>query len=293
MKKIIKFLCIYFVFFSILNIFANNSWTVLNNNDQVQIFLESSSWEVSVWESFKLILNITNSWNFLQINNPEILWIENFSIYSTSQSTNMSIINNNVSNKTIFTFSVKPLKSWIFTIWPSQINIWWKVFQSNIVKIKVNNLNLNKQNNIDTEVAIPNLIESNKNSNFFNLEKFIYIFWIILVFGIIVTYFYISYIDNKKNINIPKTTIINNNYISVDNLEENKYLDIIYDYFKKNYNIDSRSLTFKELLLIEKNPVKKDVLKKIFNLLNQKLYSKHDINKEELLNLLKNFINYT
>lgn len=262
---------------------------MINNNDQVQIFLELSSQEVNIWENFRIILNITNSWNLIQINNPEIIWIENFTIHWTSQSTNMSIINNNVSNKTIFSFNAKPLKSWIFEIWPSKINIWGNIFESNIVKIKVNDLNLNNQNNIDVEFT-PDL-KSNKSHNFFNLEKFIYIFWIILIFGIIVSYFYIAHIDNKKKIAKPEK--ITQTYIpkiSIDYLEENKYLNIIHNYFNKNYDIDAKNLTFKELLFFEKNPTKKDILEKIFNLLNQKLYSNHEINKEELWKLIKKFI---
>lgn len=304
LKKIIIFCIIFFVCTPLFLCKANNSWSIIADQDQVEIILEVSSSKVQINNLFDFIVYVKNKWqnNNVSISEPKIIWIENFEVRWTSNSQSITMLNNYIESNSKFIFNVFASKDGNFTIWPAEIDIWWNVIKSNTVNLQVvlpnvsfnENKNLNKDTSTFWNSNVNNNVNNKGNTNF-SLNEILFIFWAILLFTLIIFYFYLKNFEKKENSNTFVVKNKNNNELKInldifDNNLEKKCLHIVKKYFEQKYWIIRDNLTFEELISFEKDQHKKVIIENIFNLLSEKLYADREIDKNKLIELIKQLI---
>lgn len=280
---------------------------------------------IDINNPISLNISIDSTWS-TNLNIKEIKWIENFDILSKTSSNNISIINWETKNNYSQSFVLQAKKDWEFVIGPAQIEENWKIISTNTVKIKVswekikmlspniNNINW-FDNNLDKtfdsffENAVPNLqnqeVKEFNNSRYSNnFEKkdknrnyILYILWLIISFLIIIIIYIsrksfekIKELENK----ISKTKIQEENKeISYPEIDDKDFSEKIEEILKIKIEtfLDTKieNKTYTEILWNYDFQDKEPILENIIILINKLKYSKTDVNKEELITLIKLF----
>lgn len=85
----------------------------------------------------QLILSITVSGDFLKIPQPDISMLEDFVIVSSSTSTQVSIVNGQMTSQGVFIYHLQPLREGQIVINPISVNIDGQVYQTDPISIEV------------------------------------------------------------------------------------------------------------------------------------------------------------
>jgi len=82
-------------------------------------------------------LNVTISGDFLTIPNPDLSQLQDFVVVSSSTSTQVSIVNGQMSSQKIFLYRLKPLVEGKQVIGPISVNIGGNIYQTDPIEIEV------------------------------------------------------------------------------------------------------------------------------------------------------------
>lgn len=239
----------------------------------------------------------------------EIKWIENFDILSNTQwsssSSNIVVVNWQTKTETksvnYIDLNLSPKKSWNYILWPAVLTDWTNFKETNSINISVN----------EEKAIIYNWREGKtiKKENIWLKINIIFIFLLLITFWIVYKFYpnfynkYFEIIKSKISIYFKKSGA-NLEKINGENQEPK---DIIYPELSdinfaekinvilrrklrnKYYieNIDSKS--YNEIYeLLPEDLDDKQKLKNIIDTLNKLKYSNLDLEKNEILELVKN-----
>ncbi len=286
MKKLIFLLLCYFFLFT--NLYALDANVLLTKE------------EIWLNDNTKLRIQVNHD-NTKDIEIKEIKGIDNFVILNktswTSSSSNIVIIDwkTNTKSKTIdfIDLTLSPKKSWDFDIWPVIVESQNEKKETNIVHIKVSESYKQKHHGNDDFQK-----KEDYKEGLFIILFIIISFWLIYYFK---KDFFIKNIEKYKNL------FIKNNDKVDEKLEDNK-LELINDFpsiddenFVKNINDIFRN-KIKSKYYIENIEKKsndeiyqiipndlpdKEIIWKIIFILNKLKYSNEDMEKNEIIELLK------
>lgn len=311
MKKIILSILIFFYLYCFTYWF---DWKISVDKENININ-----------ENIKLNISISSNWN-RNIDIKEIKWIENFEIISKSESQSSSISSKainwetKIENNTNYFLNIilTAKEKWVFTIWPAIIEENWKENKTNTIKIKVdweklkmlspdipninnnqysiNNDNLNEiiddflwnRWNFDRQ-KIENL-DTNKTEEENNNNYFLYFLIIFLIIFLILTIYLYNKSNKKLKERINKLET-KKDFIYPNNDDENFLYEIekifkikIEDFLQTKI----QNKTYTEILSNYDFKEKTETIKDIVSLINKLKYSNHFVDKNEVVDLLKN-----
>jgi len=228
--------------------------------------LDVSDNEVDLWQDFVIRLEVYSDTN-LSLQEINKVWMKDFQIIWTSQSTSTRIVNNIRETYIIYDFRVIPINEWEFIIWPFEVKTNLETKETNKIKIKVK------------PVDIPN----NQKQKEINIDLIIVITIIILLFNLIIWYLYIKYKNEKQKLK-QYTTRKTKSWLDNPNMEN--FISKLNNYEIENLNADSiRDILLVFLSIILKKSLKSKTNTEIIELLNNSNLEKNFIS--EVVSLLE------
>lgn len=239
MKNLVLFICIFFS--SFLWVFA----------DSIEISVDKKT--LNVWETF--VINIENNIEWNDWVEFVSLWgIDNFDIFSRSQSIATQIINGESKSVKVLQLWVIAKEEWMFTLWPATYKIWNQIIESESVEIQVwtdlktKTVLEDKNDNLwikDSEEN--NFIESKKLE--ISISKFSF-FWIsIVVFFLVFYYILTKFFQSNQQWNNWKKEVENTEENILQNdkfLEKLEKLSLEWEYLEKDEFYSQLNEIFRE-----------------------------------------------
>jgi hypothetical protein len=239
MKNLVLFICIFFS--SFLWVFA----------DSIEISVDKKT--LNVWETF--VINIENNIEWNDWVEFVSLWgIDNFDIFSRSQSIATQIINGESKSVKVLQLWVIAKEEWMFTLWPATYKVWDQIIESESVEIQVwtdvktKTVLEDKNDNLwIKDSGENNFIDSKKLE--ISISKFSF-FWIsivvfFLVFYYILTKFFQSnqqWSNWKKEVENTEENILQNDKF----LEKLEKLSLEWEYLEKDEFYSQLNEIFRE-----------------------------------------------
>jgi hypothetical protein len=239
MKNLVLFICIFFS--SFLWVFA----------DSIEIYVDKKT--LNVWETF--VINIENNIEWNDWVEFVSLWgIDNFDIFSRSQSFATQIINGESKSVKVLQLWVIAKEEWMFTLWPATYKVWDQIIESESVEIQVwtdaktKTVLEDKNDNLwIKDSGENNFIDSKKLE--ISISKFSF-FWIsivvfFLVFYYILTKFFQSnqqWSNWKKEVENTEENILQNDKF----LEKLEKLSLEWEYLEKDEFYSQLNEIFRE-----------------------------------------------
>lgn len=288
MKKIWFFIVLLFLFF----------W----NSYAFDAKLSISKDNIDLNDYTKIRVQVDHD-NTKDINIKEIKWLSDFVILSKSSSSsynsNVVIIDWKTQTETkssdFIDLTISPKKTWNYTIWPAIIEAENEVKETNSISI-----------NVDESKKLENNVERFKNDNDSDKIFFLISYWFLIFLIVFVLYLYyfktdlflklISKINNKKPIEEIKKEENNlgqNNILDFPSIDDEDFVEKISKIFitkiKTKYYIEQIEKKSNEEIfeLIPSDLTDKQLIWKIISILNKLKYSNESIEKNELIELIK------
>jgi hypothetical protein len=85
----------------------------------------------------QLVLTVTITGDFLKIPRPDLSQLQNFVVVSSSTSTQVSIVNGQMTSQGVFTYRLQPLHEGQLSIAPVTVNIDGQVYQTDPIEVEV------------------------------------------------------------------------------------------------------------------------------------------------------------
>ena len=276
----------------------------------VNLNLQTDKTDYDIDETIKLILNIESD---QQINAwiVQIDWIENFDSFGTANSTSIQNINWQVNMQNKVSFSLKAKQKWDYQIWPAQVQVWTWIVYSNSINIKVfgekmfignkptnftNQTSWQTENDQEKNIKTEKKIINSKQKTFIFFFVFVNIFTLLMA-GLVLRKYMKNKPKNKtwekseKNINreLNQKKII---FPKIDDKNfESKITKILNLILTQKIWLPTQSMTFNEIKNLEnrtnldKNT--QENFEKIFELLRIQKYSKNEVDRKEIVEMIK------
>lgn len=239
MKNLVLFICIFFS--SFLWVFA----------DFIEISVDKKT--LNVWEKF--VINIENNIEWNDWVEFVSLWgIDNFDIFSRSQSIATQIINGESKSVKVLQLWVIAKEEWMFTLWPATYKVWDQIIESESVEIQVwtdvktKTVLEDKNDNLwIKDSGENNFIDSKKLE--ISISKFSF-FWIsIVVFFLVFYYILTKFFQSNQQWNNWKKEVENTEENILQNdkfLEKLEKLSLEWEYLEKDEFYSQLNEIFRE-----------------------------------------------
>ena len=281
--------------------------------------ISSDKEELEVWETLRLEVNLKNLEELWKVEISKINGIENFDVIWSSQSSKIISQSKVVDGKfeeqreaiTSLVLTLEPKKAWSFSLWPVVLDNWTEKKETNSLKINVSKSKIkpkledkNEQKRLASEENFQKQYSEKLTKTDNTLDNKIY-FIIILAFltlFLIIIIIMKAYLSrkwwekelNKDLENKQEQENIEEEIVELPDVEDEKFIEKIEKILKKEISLRfNLKFKYKDISDIFKEidfSNNKD-LEEINALLNKSKYSNLELDKTEILEKVKSFLN--
>ena len=281
--------------------------------------ISSDKEELEVWETLRLEVNLKNLEELWKVEISKINGIENFDVIWSSQSSKIISQSKVVDGKfeeqreaiTSLVLTLEPKKAWSFSLWPVVLDNWTEKKETNSLKINVSKSKIkpkledkNEQKRLASEENFQKQYSEKLTKTDNTLDNKIY-FIIILAFltlFLIIIIIMKSYLSrkwwekelNKDLENKQEQENIEEEIVELPDVEDEKFIEKIEKILKKEislrFNLKFKDKDISDIFKEIDFSNNKD-LEEINALLNKSKYSNLELDKTEILEKVKSFLN--
>ncbi len=281
--------------------------------------ISSDKEELEVWETLRLEVNLKNLEELWKVEISKINGIENFDVIWSSQSSKIISQSKVVDGKfeeqreaiTSLVLTLEPKKAWSFSLWPVVLDNWTEKKETNSLKINVSKSKIkpkledkNEQKRLASEENFQKQYSEKLTKTDNTLDNKIY-FIIILAFltlfliVIIIMKVYLSRKWWEKELNKDlenkqEQENIEEEIVELPDVEDEKFIEKIEKILKKEislrFNLKFKDKDISDIFKEIDFSNNKD-LEEINALLNKSKYSNLELDKTEILEKVKSFLN--
>lgn len=281
--------------------------------------ISSDKEELEVWETLRLEVNLKNLEELWKVEISKINGIENFDVIWSSQSSKIISQSKVVDGKfeeqreaiTSLVLTLEPKKAWSFSLWPVVLDNWTEKKETNSLKINVSKSKIkpkledkNEQKRLASEENFQKQYSEKSTKTDNTLDNKIY-FIIILAFltlfliVIIIMKVYLSRKWWEKELNKDlenkqEQENIEEEIVELPDVEDEKFIEKIEKILKKEislrFNLKFKDKDISDIFKEIDFSNNKD-LEEINALLNKSKYSNLELDKTEILEKVKSFLN--
>ena len=281
--------------------------------------ISSDKEELEVWETLRLEVNLKNLEELWKVEISKINGIENFDVIWSSQSSKIISQSKVVDGKfeeqreaiTSLVLTLEPKKAWSFSIWPVVLDNWTEKKETNSLKINVSKSKIkpkledkNEQKRLASEENFQKQYSEKLTKTDNTLDNKIY-FIIILAFltlFLIIIIIMKAYLSrkwwekelNKDLENKQEQENIEEEIVELPDVEDEKFIEKIEKILKKEislrFNLKFKDKDISDIFKEIDFSNNKD-LEEINALLNKSKYSNLELDKTEILEKVKSFLN--
>ncbi len=281
--------------------------------------ISSDKEELEVWETLRLEVNLKNLEELWKVEISKINWIENFDVIWSSQSSKIISQSKVVDGKfeeqreaiTSLVLTLEPKKAWSFSLWPVVLDNWTEKKETNSLKINVSKSKIkpkledkNEQKRLASEENFQKQYSEKLTKTDNTLDNKIY-FIIILAFltlFLIIIIIMKAYLSrkwwekelNKDLENKQEQENIEEEIVELPDVEDEKFIEKIEKILKKEislrFNLKFKDKDISDIFKEIDFSNNKD-LEEINALLNKSKYSNLELDKTEILEKVKSFLN--
>ena len=281
--------------------------------------ISSDKEELEVWETLRLEVNLKNLEELWKVEISKINGIENFDVIWSSQSSKIISQSKVVDGKfeeqreaiTSLVLTLEPKKAWSFSLWPVVLDNWTEKKETNSLKINVSKSKIkpkledkNEQKRLASEENFQKQYSEKLTKTDNTLDNKIY-FIIILAFltlFLIIIIIMKAYLSrkwwekelNKDLENKQEQENIEEEIVELPDVEDEKFIEKIEKILKKEislrFNLKFKDKDISDIFKEIDFSNNKD-LEEINALLNKSKYSNLELDKTEILENVKSFLN--
>lgn len=281
--------------------------------------ISSDKEELEVWETLRLEVNLKNLEELWKVEISKINGIENFDVIWSSQSSKIISQSKVVDGKfeeqreaiTSLVLTLEPKKAWSFSLWPVVLDNWTEKKETNSLKINVSKSKIkpkledkNEQKRLASEENFQKQYSEKLTKTDNTLDNKIY-FIIILAFltlFLIIIIIMKAYLSrkwwekelNKDLENKQEQENIEEEIVELPDVEDEKFIEKIEKILKKEislrFNLKFKDKDISDIFKEIDFSNNKD-LEEINALLNKSKYSNLELDKTEILEKVKSFLN--
>ena len=281
--------------------------------------ISSDKEELEVWETLRLEVNLKNLEELWKVEISKINGIENFDVIWSSQSSKIISQSKVVGGKfeeqreaiTSLVLTLEPKKAWSFSLWPVVLDNWTEKKETNSLKINVSKSKIkpkledkNEQKRLASEENFQKQYSEKLTKTDNTLDNKIY-FIIILAFltlFLIIIIIMKAYLSrkwwekelNKDLENKQEQENIEEEIVELPDVEDEKFIEKIEKILKKEislrFNLKFKDKDISDIFKEIDFSNNKD-LEEINALLNKSKYSNLELDKTEILEKVKSFLN--
>ena len=281
--------------------------------------ISSDKEELEVWETLRLEVNLKNLEELWKVEISKINGIENFDVIWSSQSSKIISQSKVVDGKfeeqreaiTSLVLTLEPKKAWSFSLWPVVLDNWTEKKETNSLKINVSKSKIkpkledkNEQKRLASEENFQKQYSEKSTKTDNTLDNKIY-FIIILAFltlFLIIIIIMKAYLSrkwwekelNKDLENKQEQENIEEEIVELPDVEDEKFIEKIEKILKKEislrFNLKFKDKDISDIFKEIDFSNNKD-LEEINALLNKSKYSNLELDKTEILEKVKSFLN--
>ena len=281
--------------------------------------ISSDKEELEVWETLRLEVNLKNLEELWKVEISKINGIENFDVIWSSQSSKIISQSKVVDGKfeeqreaiTSLVLTLEPKKAWSFSLWPVVLDNWTEKKETNSLKINVSKSKIkpkledkNEQKRLASEENFQKQYseKSTKTDNTLDNKIYFIIILALLTLLLIVIIIMRAYLSRKwkeedldKNLeNTDKIENTEEEIVELPDVEDEKFIEKIEKILKKEislrFNLKFKDKDISDIFKEIDFSNNKD-LEEINALLNKSKYSNLELDKTEILEKVKSFLN--
>lgn len=281
--------------------------------------ISSDKEELEVWETLRLEVNLKNLEELWKVEISKINWIENFDVIWSSQSSKIISQSKVVDGKfeeqretvTSLVLTLEPKKAWSFSLWPVVLDDWTEKKETNSLKINVSKTKIKpkledqkEQKRLVSEENFQKQYseKSTKTDNTLDNKIYFIIILALLTLFLIVIIIMRAYLSRKwkeedldKNLeNTDKIENTEEEIVELPDVEDEKFIEKIEKILKKEislrFNLKFKDKDISDIFKEIDFSNNKD-LEEINALLNKSKYSNLELDKTEILEKVKSFLN--
>ena len=281
--------------------------------------ISSDKEELEVWETLRLEVNLKNLEELWKVEISKINGIENFDVIWSSQSSKIISQSKVVDGKfeeqreaiTSLVLTLEPKKAWSFSLWPVVLDNWTEKKETNSLKINVSKSKIkpkledkNEQKRLASEENFQKQYseKSTKTDNTLDNKIYFIIILALLTLFLIVIIIMRAYLSRKwkeedldKNLeNTDKIENTEEEIVELPDVEDEKFIEKIEKILKKEislrFNLKFKDKDISDIFKEIDFSNNKD-LEEINALLNKSKYSNLELDKTEILEKVKSFLN--
>lgn len=281
--------------------------------------ISSDKEELEVWETLRLEVNLKNLEELWKVEISKINWIENFDVIWSSQSSKIISQSKVVDGKfeeqretvTSLVLTLEPKKAWSFSLWPVVLDDWTEKKETNSLKINVSKTKIKpkledqkEQKRLVSEENFQKQYseKSTKTDNTLDNKIYFIIILALLTLFLIVIIIMRAYLSRKwkeedldKDLeNTDKIENTEEEIVELPDVEDEKFIEKIEKILKKEislrFNLKFKDKDISDIFKEIDFSNNKD-LEEINALLNKSKYSNLELDKTEILEKVKSFLN--
>ena len=281
--------------------------------------ISSDKEELEVWETLRLEVNLKNLEELWKVEISKINWIENFDVIWSSQSSKIISQSKVVDGKfeeqretvTSLVLTLEPKKAWSFSLWPVVLDDWTEKKETNSLKINVSKTKIKpkledqkEQKRLVSEENFQKQYseKSTKTDNTLDNKIYFIIILALLTLFLIVIIIMRAYLSrkwgekelNKDLENKQEQENIEEEIVELPDVEDEKFIEKIEKILKKEislrFNLKFKDKDISDIFKEIDFSNNKD-LEEINALLNKSKYSNLELDKTEILEKVKSFLN--
>lgn len=281
--------------------------------------ISSDKEELEVWETLRLEVNLKNLEELWKVEISKINGIENFDVIWSSQSSKIISQSKVVDGKfeeqreaiTSLVLTLEPKKAWSFSLWPVVLDNWTEKKETNSLKINVSKTKIKpkledqkEQKRLVSEENFQKQYseKSTKTDNTLDNKIYFIIILALLTLFLIVIIIMRAYLSRKwkeedldKNLeNTDKIENTEEEIVELPDVEDEKFIEKIEKILKKEislrFNLKFKDKDISDIFKEIDFSNNKD-LEEINILLNKSKYSNLELDKTEILEKVKSFLN--
>ena len=281
--------------------------------------ISSDKEELEVWETLRLEVNLKNLEELWKVEISKINGIENFDVIWSFQSSKIISQSKVVDGKfeeqretvTSLVLTLEPKKAWSFSLWPVVLDDWTEKKETNSLKINVSKTKIKpkledqkEQKRLVSEENFQKQYseKSTKTDNTLDNKIYFIIILALLTLFLIVIIIMRAYLSRKwkeedldKNLeNTDKIENTEEEIVELPDVEDEKFIEKIEKILKKEISLRF-NLKFKDKdisdIFKEIDFLNNKDLEEINALLNKSKYSNLELDKTEILEKVKSFLN--
>ena len=281
--------------------------------------ISSDKEELEVWETLRLEVNLKNLEELWKVEISKINGIENFDVIWSSQSSKIISQSKVVDGKfeeqreaiTSLVLTLEPKKAWSFSLWPVVLDNWTEKKETNSLKINVSKSKIkpkledkNEQKRLASEENFQKQYseKSTKTDNTLDNKIYFIIILALLTLFLIIIIIMKAYLSrkwwekelNKDLENKQEQENIEEEIVELPDVEDEKFIEKIEKILKKEislrFNLKFKDKDISDIFKEIDFSNNKD-LEEINALLNKSKYSNLELDKTEILEKVKSFLN--